>query len=159
MPTERKNTVAEGVAVAYSANARNWGDAADFENLLRALRRQGLGACAARLKYLHSSEDMEDDDAPLSLESARGFVEFMEGFPDLGEPMLGVFAGGTLSAGWRIADNKHLLVESLDGSHAAFALIGPAARPGEEFRANGDGTIKEVIHALRAHGVDKWVDA
>jgi len=83
----------------------------------------------------------------------------MEGFPNLGEPALGVFASGTLSVGWRIADDKHLLVEPLDNSHAAFALIGPAAQPGEEFRANGKGTIAEVINALREHGVDKWIDA
>jgi len=154
MPTEPKSTVAEN-AVDYSAKARNWGEPA-FDELLSSLKRRGFGACAARLAYLHSVEDMEDDDAPLSLESARGFVEFMHGFPDLGEPLLGLFAGGTLSAGWRIADDKHLLVEPLDGKNAAFALIGPAEQPGKNFRANGSGTIAEVIHTLREHGVDKW---
>jgi len=160
MSTEPKNagTVAEGAA-AYSAKAQEWNEAAAFESIFRSLSRQGLGACAARLAYLHSTEDMEDDDAPLSLESARGFVEFMNGFPDLGEPLLGLFAGGTLSAGWRIADDKHLLVEPLDGKNAAFALIGPSRLPGEVFRANGNGTIAEVIHALRKHGVDKWSSA
>lgn len=160
MSTEPKNadSVAEGAAVAYSA-ARGWGQAAGFEAVLRALRRQGLGACAERLAYLRSPEDMEDDEAPLSLESARGFVEFMRRFPDLGAPVLGTFAGGTLSAGWRIADDKHLLVESLDGAHAAFALVGPAARPGEEFHANGSGAIADVVRALRGHGVDQWAAA
>jgi len=161
MSTEPKRTdsVAESAAVAYSVEPRSWGQAADFADICRALRRQGLGACAARLAYLRSPEDMEDDEAPLSLESARGFVEFMRRFPDLGAPVLGTFAGGTLSAGWRIADDKHLLVESLDGAHAAFALVGPAARPGEEFHANGSGAIADVVRALRGHGVDQWAAA
>ena len=160
MSTERKNTVAEG-AVAYSAESRglDWGESAAFERIFLALRRQGLGECAARLAYLRSTEDMEEDDAPLSLESARGFVNFMNGFPDLGEPLLGLFSGGTLSAGWRIADNKHLLVEPLDGKNAAFALIGPSHRPDEKLRLSGKGAIAKVIDILREHGVDKWGDA
>lgn len=132
---------------------------ASFEELMDALQMMGFNESAARLAYLRSTEDMEEGDAPLSLESARGFVEFMNGFPDLGEPLLGLFSGGTLSAGWRIADDKHLLVEPLDGENASFALIGPSQLPGEKFRLNGKGSIAEIIHTLRDHGVDKWSDA
>ncbi|MCY4245247.1 MAG: hypothetical protein OXU41_08740 [Gammaproteobacteria bacterium] len=159
MSTERKNTVAEQAALAYSAEPRDLDESAAFEEIFLSLRHQGLGECAECLAYLRSTEDMEEDDAPLSLESARGFVKFMKDFPDLGEPLLGLFSGGTLSAGWRVADNKHLLVEPLDGKNAAFAFIGPSDQPGEKSRLNGRGTIAEIIHTLREHGVDKWRDA
>jgi len=162
MSTEPKNadSVAEGAAVAYSA-ARGWGQAAGFEAVLRALRRQGLGACAERLAYLRSPEDMEDDEAPLSLESARGFANFVSDFQDLGKrPMLGLAPSGELSVEWRIAADKHLGVWPLDGGHVAFAFIGPSDKPGgKRIRRSGKGAIAEVINILREHGVDQWVKA
>jgi len=161
MSTKPKNSdsVAIDTALDHSVESRGMDEEAAFEELFRSLKQCGFGECIERLAYLRSTEDMEDNETPLLLESAKGFVGLMKGFPDLGEPLLGLFWGGTLSVEWRIADNKHLAVEPLDAENASFALIGPAAQPGEEFRANGDGTIKDVIHALRAHGVDKWSDA
>ena len=161
MSTERKNTVAEG-AVAYSAESRglDWGESAAFERIFLALRRQGLGECAARLAYLRSTEDMEEDDAPLSLESARGFVNFINDFQDLGKkPMLGLAPNGELTVEWRIADDKHLGVWPLDSGHVYFAFIGPSEKPGERFRLSGKDTIAKVIDILREHGVDQWGDA
>jgi len=158
MSAEPKNSdgVAE-VAVAYSVEPRNWGAPAAFEDILRALRRQGLGACAARLAYLRSPDDMEDDDAPLSLESARGFVNFINDFHDLGDrPMLGLAPSGALSVEWRIAADKHLGIWPLDGRHVAFAFIAPADKPGERFRLSGKGTIAEVIDTLQREGVERW---
>jgi len=160
MSTEPKHTdTVADFAVACSAESPDMDDAAAFDELFRSLKQLGFGECIARLVYLRSTEDLEDDETPLSLESARGFVALMNGFPDLGKPLLGLFWGRTLSVSWRIADNKHLAVEPWDAENASFVLIGPAAQPGEEFRANGKGTIAEVISALRAHGVDKWIDA
>lgn len=158
MPTERKNTV-EDAAVANRAESRDMDEAAAFEKIFRSLKQRGFGECVERLAYLRSTEDMEDDETPLLLESAKGFVELMNGFPYLGKPLLGLFWGGTLSVEWRIADNKHLAVEPLDGKNASFAFIGPSDQPDELFRLNGKGTIAEVISVLRAHGVDKWSDA
>ena len=71
--------------------------------------------------------------------------------------MLGFFSEGILSAEWRIADDKHLMIEPLDGKNASFAFIGPTTnKPGEKFRLNGRGSIEEVIDTLRKHGVDGW---
>ena len=70
--------------------------------------------------------------------------------------MLGLFSEGTLSVEWRIADNKHLLIEPLDDKNASFAFIGPTNKPGEEFHLDDRGTIEEVIDILRRHGVDRW---
>jgi len=161
MSTEPKHTdTVNEVAVAYSVEPRSWGQAADFADICRALRRQGLGACAARLAYLRSPEDMEDDESPLSLESARGFVNFVSDFQDLGKrPMLGLAPSGDLSVEWRLAADKHLGIWPLDGGHVAFAFIGPSSKSGEKFRLSGKGTIAEVINILREHGVDQWVKA
>ena len=116
----------------------------------------GFVESAHTIDYLRFADDLEEGDKPLTLKSAMGFVALMQKFSDLGEPMIGLFSEGTLSAEWRIADDKHLLIEPLDSNKASFALIGPSNEPGKQFRLNGRGTITEVIGTLRKQGVDQW---
>jgi len=128
-----------------------------FEELMIALRVRGFNESAEEIEGLRSTDDMEPGDEPLSFESVRGFVKLMDAFQDLGEPMLGRFSAGTLSVEWRIADDKHLLVEPLDGDYASFALIGPSLTAGaDRFRLNGRGKIADVVATLRNNQVDKW---
>jgi len=132
-------------------------ESASFEGLMFALKVNGFNESAEEIEMLSSPDDLELNDEPLSLESVRGFVKLMDAFQDLGEPMVGRFSAGTLSVEWRIADDKHLLVETLDGDNASFALIGPSLTAGEdEFCLNGRGKIADVVVALRNHQVDKW---
>ena len=131
-------------------------DFSSFENILMSLENLGFNKCAERIKYLRSDDAVEDGDEPLSLESAQGFVKLMEDFQDLGEPLLGLFSQGTLGVEWRVADNKHLLVEPFDSERACFAFIGPSTEPGEKIRLNGRGSITDVIKTLRKEGVDQW---
>jgi len=128
-----------------------------FEELMAALIVRGFNESAGEIEELRSIDDMEPGDEPLSFESVRGFVKLMDIFQDLGEPMLDRFSAGTLSAEWRIADDKHLLVEPLDGDNASFALIGPSPTAGaDRFRLNGRGKIADVVATLRNNQVDKW---
>jgi len=132
-------------------------ESTSFEGLMFALKAKGFNESAVRLAYLYSTEDMEDGDVPLSLEFARGFVNFICNFQDLGKkPLLGLAPSGELSVEWRIDDNKHLGIWPLDGEHVEFAFIGPSNKPGERFQRSGEGTIAEVVDILREHGIDKW---
>jgi len=131
-----------------------------FEEVTLALKRRGLNRSAERIEELLAAGDLEPNDKPLSLESARGFIKLMDIFQDLGEPMLGRFSEGTLTVAWRLADDKHLLIEPLNGDDASFALIGPSFTRGtDRFRLNGRGKIADVIDALRKNKVDKWRDS
>lgn len=127
-----------------------------FDTAIKILRKRGFVKSANRIDYLRSTDDMEEGDQPLTVESVMGFVDLMYRFGDLGEPLLGFFSEGTLSAEWHIADNKHLMIEPLDDKNASFAFIGPTNKPGEKFRLNGRGSIEEVIDTLRKYGVDRW---
>lgn len=133
-------------------------DVSSFEGIQMSLEDQGFNKCAERINYL-SSANIEEGDEPLSIESAQGFVNLMRDFPDLGEPRLGLFSQGTLSATWRISDNKHLLVEPFDGARACFAFIGPSTEQGEKLRLNGRGSITDIINTLRKEGVAQWQNA
>lgn len=128
-----------------------------FEKAVAALKRRGLNESAESIDELLSTDDLEPNDRHLSIESVQGFVELMDIFQDLGEPMLGRFSEGTLSVEWRIADDKHLLLEPLNGGDASFALIGPSpTRGADRIRLNGRGKIADVVDTLRKNEVDKW---
>ena len=127
-----------------------------FDTAIKRLRKCEFVKSADYINYLRSTDDLEEGDKPLTAESVMGFAELMYHFRDLGEPMLGIFSEGTLSVEWRIADDKHLLIEPLDDKNASFAFIGPTNKPGEKFRLNGRGLIEEVIDTLRSNGVDGW---
>ncbi len=128
-----------------------------IEEIIEHIDRLGYPECSERIDFLNNTDNIEEGELPLSLESAKGFLLFFTQFNVLGEPVLGLFPKGTLSVGWRLADNKHLLVEPLDSQNASFALIGPSYNnPNEKFRLNGRGKIPEVIKTLRKQGVDQW---
>lgn len=128
-----------------------------IEEIIEHINRLGYLGCSERIAFLNNTDDLEEGELPLCLESAKGFLLFFTQFDVLGEPVLGLFPEGTLSAGWRLAENKHLLVEPLDSQNASFALIGPSNdNPDEKFRLNGRGKIVEVIKTLKRQGIDQW---
>lgn len=132
-------------------------DLSSFEGVVATLQSKGFGKSAARLVDLRFADDLEEGDEPLSLESARGFVKLMCNFQKLGEPRIGIFPRGTLAVEWRIADDRHLLVQPLDGERATFAFIGPADSDSSgRYHLNGRGTIAKVIDTLQREGVDQW---
>lgn len=149
---EHPRRVLESTAPLYD----NLTSADKIDIAVKKLKNIGLVKNANRIDYLRSTDDMEEGDQPLTAESVMGFVALMDRFEDLGEPMLGIFSQGTLAAEWHIADDKHLMIESLDDKNASFAFIGPANKPGEKFRLNGRGSIEEVIGTLRKCGVERW---
>lgn len=151
MPNENITAAAVSVSSAFTSV-----EPSSFEEVVTFLDYQGFDKCAERLIYLHSADDLEEGDEPLTLESAQGFIHLIRDFKDLGEPLLGLFSEGTLSVEWRIADDKHLLIEPLDSENASFAFIGPSTMQGNKFRLNGRGTIADVINTLRIHGVNQW---
>lgn len=130
----------------------------DIINFLRLL---GYQKCAKRIEFLQNCDDFEQGEEPLSLESARSFFSFMSGFfnefRQLGEPIVGIFSKGTLSAEWRTPDNKHLLIEFHANDVVSFAMIvsNPESK-NDKFRLNGRGSCKEVINVLRKQGITGW---
>ncbi len=102
-------------------------------------------------------DDFEEGDLPIDVDSAWGFEQFIPRFPHLGEPEIGLFSQVTLSISWRLADNKHMLLEFLDRKQIAFALIGPDDKaPDKKFHTDGHGTHSQVIKTLCDLGVTEW---
>ncbi len=127
--------------------------------IISRLRNEGLVDSADRVVELAGLQDFEEGEQPLSIESAQGFQDFILKFRELGEPVLGLFPEGTLSAGWRVADNKHLLIEFLDSDAISFAMIGPNdSAPDGKFRLNCRANQERVLKTLYQNGVAQWLE-
>ena len=127
-----------------------------FQRVFRALRKRGFHESAEQLHELHTLEDMEGGTA-LSLEASQSFVQFIDKLKIPGIPVLGIFHHGTLSAGWRIAKNKHVLLEFVNPKQLRFAMIAPDRNaPDKRFRLNGQGSHAAVVKFLQERGVTKW---
>ncbi len=127
-----------------------------FSSIFVSLQEQGFTESAERINELANLQDFEEGEKPLSLESAHSFQQFIGDFTVLGEPILGIFSEGTLSAGWRLADNKHFLLEFLENHAISFAMITPDddATDGK-FRLNGRGSKKRVLKSLN-NAILQW---
>ena len=127
--------------------------------IIHRLKEDGFKRSAKRIEELLTldDDDFEEGEERLSLASAQDFVELMTKFRELGEPSLGLFSKGTLSATWRFAKNKQLLIELLGRNQAVFTMISPdeSAVDGE-FVLNGHGTWKQTIETFCGLGVGKW---
>lgn len=129
----------------------------EFNSVNSALISEGFGKSANRIFELKELAKFEENQKPLSMDSVLGFSKFISNFKNIGEPILGLFAEGTLSADWQVDDNKYLLIEFLDSNEASFAMIKPAdGNPGKEFELNGKGSHADLLSTLEKHGVTKW---
>ena len=129
-----------------------------YAQTIMDIRKQGFAESAERINELADMQDFEEGEKPLSFESIKGFQAFITEFDQLGEPVLGVFPEGTLSAGWRVSDNKHLLLEFLENNEISFAMIGPDDEAVDgKFRHNGRGSKKSVLKTLN-NNMSQWLE-
>lgn len=128
----------------------------NVEDAIALLNSLGYIKCAERIELLRNDDDLEEGEAPLSPESVKTFLAFITDirltseFKGLGEPLMGKFSQGTLSADWRALDGKYLLIEFHANGIVSFAMIDGKSR------LNGRGTREEIISILRKQEVTSW---
>ena len=132
--------------------------AALFNPVVSSLFAQGLNGTAKRLQELAVWDNLEGEEGNLSIGSAQNFQKFIKEFTILGEPLLGIFPQDTLSAGWCISTNQHLLIEFFDDDQVSFAIIMPSEdSPDGKFRLNGRGTRASALKCLSMNHISGWV--
>ncbi|MCY3973315.1 MAG: hypothetical protein OXF52_03840 [Candidatus Dadabacteria bacterium] len=126
-----------------------------IEEVIRNLRHFGHDRYADRIDFLHKYDDFDDGEKPLSFESAITFLSFITNeifsseFKNLGEPLIGLFSEGTLSAEWKLK-NRHLLIEFHADDVASFAMIDGEAR------LNGRNCSRCIVSTLMSQSVPEW---
>ena len=130
-----------------------------IEMVCLSLTQKGFVRNATRILELSQIDWAKEDSAPMSLDSVKGFELFIGEFRHLGEAILGVSDDGTLLASWRIAKNRCLLIEFLNGQLASFSLIAENrdAPDGASQLSGKSFSHEKLQETLKLQGVHKWL--
>lgn len=112
-----------------------------------------------RLEYLDltSHEDFPDQ-APISPNSLRAFIEFVCSIPKLVYPAIVLTYSGNIRAEWTRTQDKHFAVEFLDTNQVRFVVFAPDPQnPFEVSRASGIASIDSVLTLVHPYKVSSWI--
>jgi hypothetical protein len=85
------------------------------------LSERGREDLARRIAYFASAEDLEEGDAPVTLESVLGFWEFFSAVHSDTRVEMGCSAEGQICADWRFEDERGVAIWFLDSQRVRFA--------------------------------------
>ena len=113
---------------------------------------------AARLEYLIDiSREEFPHQEPISPQSLRDFISFINSFPDIIFPALVLTPQGNIRAEWTIARNKHFAVEYLGNSDTSYVIFAPdKKKPYKTNRSSGLSTIDNLEDIIKLYGVFNW---
>ena len=121
-----------------------------------ALTQQGHPDLAQRIAYFASNEDLEEGDAPVTLESALGFWEFFSAVESDTRVELGCTEDGMICASWRFEDPRLTAIWFLGEDKVRFAAM-YAKGQWVDSDSGGDAcTLAELVPKLVEVGLFSW---
>ena len=128
---------------------------ASIGEVCEVLRGWGCAGLAERLAYLASDADLEEGDAPATLESARGFLAFFGAVEsEEGEVDLGTSWNGEICADWRFPDKRIVVLWFADPERVRYA-----ARKSDGYfidRNKGEAYVNSQGLARRLVDMEEW---
>ena len=129
------------------------GSTAEVCDILRAWGRPDL---AARIAYFASDEDLDDDECPVTLDSARDFLALFGAIDADAKLELACSPEGWISAEWYFGDARIATIHLWDSGRAMFA----ARRADGRFTDFGIGSeyadLPTIMANMVAAGILKW---
>ena len=99
------------------------------EEIIDALRLQGLNAAADRVSYLRRVVAEDPDEPPIQIESLRRLAQFLVGERSLGTPRIGVSPDGLMQIEWLPENGGIIAMWFLANGNIQFsAIAGKASR-------------------------------
>ena len=129
---------------------------ATIEDISHILHSWGERKIARRISYFASDEDLEDDDIPLTPESARGFFLFFGLVKSDGDISLTCSPEGRLCVSWKFSDKREASLWFLDEKHIMFAATNYNGDFIELSNGNETGESWEVMLKLIQAGLLTW---
>jgi hypothetical protein len=113
---------------------------------------------ANRLAFLlEAAREEYPDEVPISPESLRSFISFLQSRTDLKYPDVILCPSKNIRAQWRAASNRHFAVEFLATGDAQFVVFSPDPNhPESTIRLAGLVSIDSLMETIRPHGVLSW---
>jgi hypothetical protein len=113
----------------------------------------------ARIRDLvEASEEEYPDQAPVSAESLRDFIAFVQSVPGIVYPALVLTPQGNIRAEWTKARNKHLGLDFSGDNDIRFVVFAPdPCKPHRTNRASGLTTSGSLLEKVTPYGVLDWL--
>ena len=111
---------------------------------------------ARRIAYLASQEDLEEGEAPVTLESALGFWEFFRLVESEGKVDLACSPEGCISAVWRFPDERRACVWFLNSGKVRVAAMNGQGRFIDTEEGSDADSGKAVAEKLVEAGLLAW---
>ena len=126
-----------------------------IEEVCAALAEGGREDLARRIAYFASAEDLEEGDAPITVESVLGFWEFFSAVHSDTRVEMGCSAEGQICADWRFEDERGVAIWFLDSQRVRFAAT---YAPGKWVKIDGGnaGGLEAVAKKLVEVGLFTW---
>ena len=121
-----------------------------------ALEKQGHPDLAQRIAYFASDEDLEEGDAPVTLESALGFWEFFSAVESEGRRGLTCSSEGWLCGSWDFPDVRGATLWFLDSQSVMFAAKGANGKFIKIAGVGETGSRQTVVEKLVEAGLFYW---
>lgn len=140
----------------FSLPLHRRGQISTIGDICSVLRTRGEYSLADRIAYFASDEDLEAEDVPLTLESARGFLAFFSAVKSESRVSLTCSPEGWLCALWRFPDERRASLWFLNDNHVMFSAIDAAEKFIELDSGAEVGSLVEVMAKLVQAGLFTW---
>ena len=112
---------------------------------------------ADRLNFLNEAVNEDPDEVPISIESWRNFISFLQNTTNLKYPNIVLTPSNEISAQWRTAPNRHFAVVFLPTGEARFVIFTPNPKdPDKIDRFSGITSVDSLMERIRPYKVLEW---
>jgi hypothetical protein len=112
---------------------------------------------AVRLNFLHEAVNEDPDEDPISIESWRNFISFLQDTTNLKYPNVVLTPSNEISAQWRTAPNRHFAVVFLPTGEARFVIFTPNPKdPDKIDRFSGITSVDSLMERIQPYKVLEW---
>ena len=112
---------------------------------------------AVKLTYLNEIVNEDPDEDPISFDSMRNFISFLQNTENLKCPNVALTPSNEIHAQWRTAPNRHFAAVFLPTNKTRFVIFSPNSRNPEMIdRISGLTSVDSLLEKIQPHKVLEW---
>ena len=112
---------------------------------------------AVKLNALNEVVNEDPDEDPISIDSMRNFISFLQNTTNLKCPNVALTPSNEIHAQWRTAPNRHFAAVFLPTEETRFVIFSPNSKDPEMIdRISGLTSVDSLLETIQPHKVLEW---
>jgi hypothetical protein len=112
---------------------------------------------AVKLNFLNEVVNEDPDEDPISIDSMRNFISFLQNTTNLKCPNVALTPSNEIHAQWRTAPNRHFAAVFLQTGETRFVIFAPNSKDPEMIdRISGLTSVDSLLETIQPHNVLEW---